>query len=441
MRSNGRTGLLESGTLSRRLCLGVCLIFALTHILFFHNKFFDINRSKYCLFAYGMYAAVLPVGACLILEALRSRNVGRPRLATWGMLLLLASAGVSVLLASDRMTALTGSGGRLAGGIFFGALGILYACGLRACAAPEPVAKPGGKAAPQAARRRRMPEPAALLACALLVSGSLCAALGILNFLDWDPLDFYTSSLPEVYHSDFISTIGNINFFSACMCPLAALAAGLYVRGQGRGRLLALPPFLLCFMGVLAGHSNSGMAGLAALGLAALAFPSRIQREAARLLVLPGSACAAAGLLGLIAAARGGQTMDFSDSVAHALLTAPGLTFPCGAVLLGAAALLFFRPERSAVLRWFNRVRKAALACAGLGLAAVVALMIYYTRVAPSADVPSALLRMDDNWGTFRGNIWRKTVSVWRELPLHQKLFGVGPECYGALLESCVTTR
>jgi len=43
-------------------------------------------------------------------------------------------------------------------------------------------------------------------------------------------------------------------------------------------------------------------------------------------------------------------------------------------------------------------------------------------------------LRMDKNWGTFRGFIWKKTVVLYGQLPFVHKLFGIGPDCLKPLL-------
>lgn len=39
-------------------------------------------------------------------------------------------------------------------------------------------------------------------------------------------------------------------------------------------------------------------------------------------------------------------------------------------------------------------------------------------------------LLFNDNWGNQRGFAWRFTCEAYKELPLLQKLFGVGPDCY-----------
>ena len=405
---------------SAAFSLAACLLFSLVHILFFHNKFFDINRSKYHLFVWTMAAAAsVALGLRLWERPWREERL-RPRMAEIGMGALTVAALVSTCLAGDRLAAWTGSGGRCAGGWFYLSLSILFALGLRASAALEE-----GRAA-------------RWIETALVASGSVCAALGVLNFLGYDPLGFYVQSLQTVYRNDFISTIGNINFFSAYLCLIAALAAGLFLRLESGRRWLFLAAFDLCWMGVLAARSESGMVGMAALGVAVVAVPCRSQRDAGRILLLPGSACLATFLLRRALILRRGYNMELYDSIARTLLRAPVAMIAGGLVLLGLAAALMLLPERPALVRGLRRAQKAAVVLAALAAIAAAGLIVYYTWIAPEAEPPLAALRMDANWGTFRGFIWRKTAALWRELPPLRKIFGVGPDSLRPLLvEKC----
>lgn len=426
---------LAQESLSWRVCLGVCLVFALIHILFFHDKFFDINRSKYYLLLYGLYSALLIVGACFCYEKPWRRDLNTLRMSTLGLMILLFSAAISLLMTKNPLKALTGSDGRYAGGLLFAAEAVLYGFGMHVMAKPAGAVPEETDASPGA---DRLMTPAELIVCALLLSGSLCAILGIANFLGWDPLGFYTT-LNSVYQSDFISTIGNINFFSAYMVLMTALAAGLYLQWDHRMRPWMLAPFLLFFLGVLASHSDSGFAGLAMLALTALAFKPRQKQHVERLLIMPGLACLAACLLSALTRLCHDSAMDFSNSFTSKTLNVPFLSLFLGLFFLSAVAVLKVRsPSEHMLFRYAARIRIAVFVAVGLAAVAFAGMMIYYTRINPLAEPPASIFRMDDNWGTFRGFIWRKTVSLWSGLPFMQKLFGIGPDSLRALLvEEC----
>ena len=402
-------------------CLAVCLLFALAHILFFHNKFFDINRSKYYLFVCAMPAAALTALILRLCGRPWRRGLRAPDLPAAGMAILLIAAAASACLARDPRAAWTGSEGRCAGGLFYMALALLYVLGRRAVRAFGP----GGRAA-------------LAVEGTLVAGGAVCAAVGILNFLGYDPLVFYVETLKPIYHNDFISTIGNINFFSAYMCLMAALAAGLFLRLPGRGRWLCLAAFALCWMGVLAARSESGMVGMAALGVAAAAAPARSQKEAGRLALLPATACLAVWVLRRLLILRRGHYMELYDSIARTLLRAPVAMLAGGVLLLALAAALLRSPERPGILRGVRAAQRAFVIAAFAAAALAAGLIFYYTVLAPQAEPPLAALRMDERWGTFRGFIWRKTAQLWREFPLLQKILGVGPDCLRPLLvEKC----
>ncbi|MDO4739615.1 MAG: O-antigen ligase family protein [Eubacteriales bacterium] len=409
----------REGLLSRGLCAVHVLFFALVHILFFRNGFFDINRSKYSLL---LCACALTAGLGLIFlcaeHILRgpyaSRGGFRLRAGPAGALLLTCAAFASACLCPDPLAGLTGSEGRCMGALCIAAMCFLYACCLHARLGALPVVG------------------------ALTVSGVLCAGLGVLNFLRFDPLGFYVPALQPIYHDDFISTIGNINFFSAYMCLMLGLCAGLFLRTDGRRAYLWLLPLCLCMMGLLAARSESGFVGLAAVALAMCAGKMRSMREAGRACVLLGALALSCALLGALVCWRGEHTMELYPGIATTLLRSPRAVLLLGALALGGAAFFFTRRESAANVHRLRRAQNALLLLAAAALAAVVGLMVYFTALRPDAPLsgPMALLRMDVRWGTFRGFIWQKTAALYAQLPPLQKLLGVGPDLLKPLLEA-----
>lgn len=398
------------------------VLFSLVHSLFFHDKFYDINRSKYYLFLCTVYPVAGLVGLLRVRSWWRSTGSERPlRLsapAAMGMAFTLSTL-LSASLSADPVSAFTGADGRFAGALFW--IGCVLLFFLARCAF----------------RRIR---PMRLLAL-LCVSGSLCAALGVLNFFGIDPLRFYDDALQGVYRNDFISTIGNINFFSAAMCVMAGIsvASFCYVPRRAHASLWLLP-LVLSTWGLLVGRSESGVAGLACLYVALCLFGLRTLREAAR-------GCVSLAVMGLsvLLLCLGitlwpGEHMELYEGVSQILLSRPCPVAILSAVFAAAAAWLYRLPEGEDAQRTLARVRLCLCALAAAICLAVCAALVFFTVCRPDIPLPGLLsyLRMDDLWGTFRGFIWKKVLSLYREMPWISRLFGIGPDTLKALLvEHC----
>lgn len=407
--------------LSRFLCTGYVLFFALIHILFFHNGFYDINRSKYYLLLYSSFPTAALCTLLLYLERCwkepdQTYEPRRPMLAFFGLYILVLSIIVSVCINADPMSAITGKDGRYAGALFLGAVCILFSCSI------------------WSGMKEHIP------VIALIVSGSLCALLGILNFLCVDPLHFYVESLREIYRNDFISTIGNINFFCAYMCLILGLASGFFLKAKGRLAYIWLIPISLTIMGVLAARSESGLFGICAILLGICIYGASSMRESGRSFVLLAALFVNAFILGNLVYFRNGMHMTLYEGFARTMMLHPWHMIICSVLSLGVAIFLFTRKETRINLQRVRNVQRILVCLTALVVLIVVALMIYFTVIRP--DVPlsgiASYLRMDHHWGTSRGYIWKKTVELYGDLPLHQKLFGIGPDCLKAfLVENC----
>lgn len=222
---------------------------ALLHPLIFDNFFFNINRFKFGVFAVSAYAGLI---VFLLLCAARRHalagEIHQPfslSAADWGMGAFAVLAAVSTILSNDPFSALTGDEGRLCGLVFILALAAVHVIVSRAQNA------------------------GAWAAGGLMVSGSLCALLGILNFFKIDPFGFYPR-LEQKYIDGFISTIGNVDFFSAFLCLFLPAAAALFMRGGRWARRLSILPILLGAGAVIAVRADGALIALAAAILTAL---------------------------------------------------------------------------------------------------------------------------------------------------------------------------
>ena len=222
---------------------------ALLHPLIFDDFFFNINRFKFGVFAVSAYAGLI---VFLLLCAARRRalagEIRQPfslSAADWGMGAFAVLAAASTILSDNAFSALTGDEGRLCGLVFVLALAAMHVIVSRAQNADAWAA--GG----------------------LLISGSLCALLGILNFFKIDPFGFYPR-LNQKSVDGFISTIGNVDFFSAFLCLFLPAVVAAFMRGGRWVRRLSVFPILLGTGAVIAARADGALIALASAILTAL---------------------------------------------------------------------------------------------------------------------------------------------------------------------------
>ena len=222
---------------------------ALLHPLIFDDFFFNINRFKFGVFAVSAYAGLI---VFLLLCAARRRalagEIRQPfslSAADWGMGAFAVLAAASTILSDNAFSALTGDEGRLCGLVFILALAAMHVIVSRAQNADAWAA--GG----------------------LLISGSLCALLGVLNFFKIDPFGFYPR-LNQKSVDGFISTIGNVDFFSAFLCLFLPAAVAAFMRGGRWARRLSVFPILLGTGAVIAARADGALIALASAILTAL---------------------------------------------------------------------------------------------------------------------------------------------------------------------------
>ena len=220
---------------------------ALLHPLIFDDFFFNINRFKFGVFAVSAYAGLI---VFLLLCAARRRalagEIRQPfslSAADWGMGAFAVLAAASTILSDDAFSALTGDEGRLCGLVFILALAAMHVIVSRA----QNAGAAGG----------------------LLISGSLCALLGVLNFFKIDPFGFYPR-LNQKSVDGFISTIGNVDFFSAFLCLFLPAAVAAFMRGGRWVRRLSVFPILLGTGAVIAARADGALIALASAILTAL---------------------------------------------------------------------------------------------------------------------------------------------------------------------------
>lgn len=268
----------------------------------------------------------------------------------------------------------------------------------------------------------------------LLVSAAVFL-LGFLNRFDVWPLPMERSGLPE-----FISTIGNINWYCGYMVSVLFLGVGMLWLDKGGKKWKTFLLALYCFIGFAAAVTQGSDSGLFALGVVILVLfvlsarkasesPKLLQRFWQLMLLLAG-AC----VMTLLVRSVFPERMNYTSGTIN-LLT--GSLFPVLALILGAGALgLTYLQEKN---RKFGsraaacyRVLAWAVCIAVPAAITALIVMIAINTVEPGslgALSDKAFFTFNAGWGSNRGATWMAGLRCFADQdPLH-KLVGVGPDC------------
>ncbi|MDO4549400.1 MAG: O-antigen ligase family protein [Clostridia bacterium] len=393
-------------------------VIALVHPLVYHDYYFDINRCKFYVFIALTILGALAVCAGFIAD--RRANI-RLRfdmdLRSASMAAFAALSVISCLISPYSRAALVGQDGRFCGLVFVLALCIMSFI----------------TAASIQNQRDGQLKLARVLTISLIVSGSLCALLGVINRMGVDLLGFY-DLLDQQLSNAFISTIGNRNFFSAFLCLIVPLSAGVYISSDDsrftvKG-VFSAASFFISVMAMFFARIDSGFVGLSVCAVALIPTAFRNKDNFRKCLALSAMFFAAgyttrvAMLLCYVEPLRG------AGSIAQFLLK-------------GNALAIAFIISTFALCAWIGLIEKRVTddsrilanarktICIILALAAVsVAAFTVYMTLNPQITLSGIgrYFRINNAWGSGRMRIWRRSFEIFAEAPMAQKLFGFGSD-------------
>ena len=257
----------------------------------------------------------------------------------------------------------------------------------------------------------------------------------ILNFWGLDPLKMY-ENLIKKQHNVFIGTVGNINVACGFLCIVLPADMALFVICRNKYRKAVYG--LLILFGTYAGFATSCDSFL--LGCAA-AFGSLV------LYVI----CTESGMMELsvclflffLAALAMRLSLRFAhyykvhsrfiryyekDSFLASFINSPFL-----AVVLGCAIILSVLSILSKS-RFQVRVLKIlfcfaiAMLCAGI-LLVLIANLFSGMRQTQRFSWLNQLV-IDDEFGSGRGYIWKRSLEMWMSYPFSEKMIGCGTDCF-----------
>lgn len=267
-----------------------------------------------------------------------------------------------------------------------------------------------------------------------LISGMVVCSIGITDYFQMDILNFRT---PKTMRQGmiFASTIGNINTYTSYIALITGVSATLFALSQKR---VMMCWYYLCmmvsFVAITMGCSDSVYLALAVLFffLPFLLFKSK--KGMIRYLIVLASYLSIIVLIHQINMQYADIVLGL-DSLFSVLARLEPLPYITAFLWLGVlvSCIARIRSKGSDSLgQHFVWIWAAFL----VFVIACVCFIILDVNIFENVDKYGSLKRyllFDDEWGTYRGFIWKKTISLYQELPFFQKLFGYGPDTFAIL--------
>lgn len=280
---------------------------------------------------------------------------------------------------------------------------------------------------------------------AFLLAGLIVCLIGITDYFQMDIFGFRVRIKPSE-SAIFTSTIGNINTYTAFVALVMGAAAGMFVTTEKRMELIgAYVCLFVSFMAIIMGCSDNAYLALGALFAFMPLMLFRSREGVTRYLVMVSTFATVIQCIDSINHKYEGIVLGL-DSLFKIVANLPGLmvlVLALWAVTI-AVYVIFKRnaavgteknvqkqmaDELSPILR---RVWIIFLAAAFI----IIAFLVVDANVLGHGERYSSLanyLVFNDEWGTSRGYIWRKSMEAYGKFPLKHKLFGYGPDTFGIL--------
>lgn len=262
-----------------------------------------------------------------------------------------------------------------------------------------------------------------LNAFALLAGFCIVCLIATANGLGWDPLGII-HQLSAVDQRRYVSTLGNINFYSSYLGILFPFILALWCFARQRLWQICSAAGILCgAFGILSTGSESFLLAFFTMILLMPFFLFNNPRVMRRFLMALLMLVAAMQLLHCFSLFIGiRQYVSFSVRLLLRIPVSGGIVCICALLLLAL---------RSKDAAWLCRYRKGYIfvLCVLLLLAGFCLILVNTVYAEHSFGLLDRFLKWNASWGTDRGKIWSYCISAFSRFDLTHQLFGGGPGC------------
>ncbi len=280
-------------------------------------------------------------------------------------------------------------------------------------------------------------KPGIWMAWIFLISNGIVCFLLLLQFWGIDILHMWDGIIPTEVGM-FASTIGNVNACATYFCMAVPVGMVLfYLSDALLSEILYGLLLLLGFFGMYATISDSWILGIGAAFLVLFCFSIKSHDYMERFLgiCLMFWASSLVVRLALTAGAENTSVMSqrFRTLPLQNFITGKKVLLAEGIILCLGMVLIKIAKKKDIQIP-YDKIRKVfiGVVVTVLSLAVTAVLVV---NLSPEKQWEGGLqwmnlLKLQDNFGSSRGIIWKQTWIAWQKLPIGRKFFGYGINCF-----------
>lgn len=277
--------------------------------------------------------------------------------------------------------------------------------------------------------------PSRLFLMEMAFAGIAVIFLGLLNHAGFDPLGTI-EEIASDYKNDYLSTIGQMNFFSEYVLLVFGACSVGYLTAQKKKKIFWLVGIFFCGIGLFIGKSDGALLGL---GVGLILLPWLFQRENRKDFLAAYFGMLTVFFLGVMSV---GLWTKFGSASFFAMkgLYKKALNYPTVLVAIPVileVCTIFLRclkGSEKSLRKWTGILYRVFL----IGSVALVCILLIWANIPGLSESQNTtlykLFHFSDTWGTDRGGVWKEGLQLFWDSSILHKLFGNGPACTGALL-------
>jgi len=264
-----------------------------------------------------------------------------------------------------------------------------------------------------------------------LVTAVAVALLGIFDYFDLDVLSLKENIQPGQRHV-FVSTLGNINLFTAFVGIFLTIASILFCKLEDLKQSVILYVFVFIgFFAIIVGRSDNAYIFVGSLFLFSPLYLFDNMKSIIKYFALVATFFVTAEIIDIVNVVFAEKVWGINDGVFAFLVdTRLGNFLTILSILLLLISFFIYKKTKFDISKysktfkilWSGAICVTALAAFGL-------FFYFNINVSDNAEFPSFAnyFILTDEWGSGRGYIWKNSMKLFADSSFTEKLIGAGP--------------